>query len=36
MRCVSRWAVVGVDVCVIVCGGVSAVLAVLHVRDFYI
>ena len=32
---VRRWAVVGVDVSVRVCGGASAVLAVLHGRDLY-
>ena len=33
---VRRWAVVGVDVSVRVCGGASAVLAVLHGRNLYI
>ena len=33
--CVSRWAVVGMDVFVRVYGGASAVLAVLHGRDLY-
>ena len=28
--CVGRWAIVGMDVCVRLCGGASAVLAVLH------
>ena len=32
---VDRWAVVGMDVCMRVCGGASAVLAVLHSRDLY-
>ena len=34
--CVGRWAVVSVDVCVRVCGGAGAVLAVLHGGDLYI
>ena len=33
--CVSRWAVVAMDVCARVCGGASDVLAVLHGRDLY-
>ena len=34
--CVGRWAIVGMDVCVRLCGGASAVLAVLHGRDLHI
>ena len=34
--CVGRWAVVGMDVSVRVCGGASGVSAVLHGRDLYI
>ena len=34
--CVGRWAVVGLDVCVRVCGGASAALAVLDGIDLYI
>ena len=36
VSCVGRWAVVGMDICVRMCGGGSAVLAVLHGRDLYI
>ena len=31
----GRWAVVGMDVCVRVCGGASTVLAVLHGGDLH-
>ena len=34
--CVGRWAIIGMDVCVPVFGGASAVLVVLHCRDLYI
>ena len=36
VRCVGKRAVMGMDVCVRVCDGARAVLAVLHGRDLYI